>query len=188
MTSSTRPDAAAPDAGSTVGEVIPSNLDDPDVQVPDVAGTELGDPDALILDAVRALARASRLLERASSELSLAHYRVLVAIASGDVRATRIAARLAVGKPAISAAVESLVQRGLLARSMVQGDQRAAALHLTPSGRALLDRVEAAMAAQLAGLSAHVPEPRQLFESLVWLDAAIEADLAERSAAGGRAR
>lgn len=173
MTSSTRPDAAAPDAGSMVGEVTPTSADD---------------PDPLLLDAVRALARASRLLERASRELSLAHYRVLVAIASGDVRATRIAARLAVGKPAISAAVESLCQRGLLDRSVVEGDQRAAALHLTPSGRAVLDRVEAAMAGQLDELSAHIPEPRQLFESLVWLDAAIEADLAERAATRGGAR
>ncbi|MCL2393163.1 MAG: MarR family winged helix-turn-helix transcriptional regulator [Acidimicrobiaceae bacterium] len=173
MTSSTRPDAAAPDAGSTVDEVTPPSLDD---------------PDPLLLAAVRALARASRLLERASSELSLAHYRVLAAIASGDVRATRIAARLAVGKPAISAAVESLCQRGLLARSVVKGDQRAAALHLTPSGRAVLDRVEAEMTRQLSELSTHMPEPRQLFESLVWLDAAIEADLAERAATRGGTR
>ncbi len=63
-------------------------------------------------DAVRALARASRVLERASSELSLAHYRVLSAIASGDERGSRIAARLALGKPTVSAAVESLCQRG----------------------------------------------------------------------------
>lgn len=174
MTSPTRPDAAAPDAGSMVGEVTPVAADE---------------PDPLIVDAVRALARASRLLERASSELSLAHYRVLAAIASGDVRATRIAARLAVGKPAISAAVESLCQRGLLARSVVEGDQRAAALHLTPSGRVLLDRVEAAMGERLRELAAaHIPEPRQLFESLVWLDAAIEADLAERASTRGGAR
>jgi DNA-binding MarR family transcriptional regulator len=173
MTSSTRPDAAAPDAGSTVGEVTPNSVDD---------------PDPLILDAVRALARASRLLERATSELSLAHYRVLAAIASGDVRATRIAARLAVGKPAISAAVESLCQRGLLERSVVEGDQRAAALHLTPTGRAVLDRVETAMTRQLDELSIHIPEPRQLYESLVWLEAAIEADQAARAVTRGGAR
>jgi DNA-binding MarR family transcriptional regulator len=173
MTSPTRPDAAAPDAGSMVGEVTTSPGDD---------------PDPLLLGAVRALARASRLLERASSELSLAHYRVLAAIASGDVRATRIATRLAVGKPAISAAVESLCQRGLLARSVVKGDQRAAALHLTPSGREVLDRVEGAMTRQLAELSAFIPDPRQLFESLVWLDAAIEADLTERTAPRASAR
>src|ERR1700722_4197232 len=90
-----------------------------------------------IIEAVRALSRVSRLLERASGELSLSHYRVLSAIASGDQRASRVAARLAVGKPTISASVESLCQRGLLARSAVDGDHRAAALHLTAAGEAV---------------------------------------------------
>ena len=80
---------------------------------------------------MRGLARAARILERVSGELSLAHYRVLSAIAGGDERASRVAERLALGKPAVSAAVESLSQRGLIARSEVAGDQRAAALRLT---------------------------------------------------------
>ncbi len=71
------------------------------------------------VDAVRALARATRVLERASGELSLAHYRVLSAIASGEKRASRVAERLAIGKPTVSAAVEALAQRGLLLRSAV---------------------------------------------------------------------
>src|ERR1700728_2063445 len=74
-------------------------------------------------EAVRALARATRILERGSGELSLAHYRVLSAIASGDERASRVAKRLAIGKPTVSAAVEALAQRGLLVRSAVDGDQ-----------------------------------------------------------------
>lgn len=176
MTSSISPDAAAPDAGTTIDEVTsslpdPANLSDPGTQ----------ERDQLALQAVRGLARAFRLLERASDELSLAHYRVLSAIASGDVRATRIAARLAVGKPAISAAVESLCQRGLLARSVVEGDQRAAALNLTPAGHAVLDRVETSMTAQLSTLAPHVPDAEQLYRSLAWLDAAIEADLATQA-------
>src|ERR1700722_18822054 len=105
-----------------------------------------------IVEAVRALSRASRLLERASGELSLSHYRVLSAIASGDERASRVAARLAVGKPTISATVESLCQRGLIARSIVAGDHRAAALRLTAEGVALLSRVEAEMVARLEDL------------------------------------
>ena len=96
------------------------------------------------LEAVRALARASSVLERASSDLSLAHYRVLSAIAAGDHRATRIAAKLAIGKPAVSATVESLRQRGLLQTSGVAGDNRATALALTPDGEALLQQVLAA--------------------------------------------
>ena len=140
-------------------------------------------------DAVRALARASRVLERASSELSLAHYRVLSAIASGDERGSRIAARLALGKPTVSAAVESLCQRGLLVRAGVEGDQRVAALRLTPDGEAVLGRAEEEMIRRIDDLSARTPEPAQLLQSLVWLGDAIDQVVADRwagPAGGGR--
>ena len=134
------------------------------------------------IDAVRALARASRVLERASGELSLAHYRVLAAIASGDERASRVANRLAIGKPTVSAAVEALAQRGLLVRSAVDDDQRVAVLHLTPEGQALLARVEAKMISRIDDLCARTPDPDQLMESLVWLGAAIDDWQAQRMA------
>src|SRR5256885_8721907 len=78
--------------------------------------------------AVRALARASSVLERASSELSLAHYRVLAAISSGSAMASRIADRLAVGKPTISAAVEALERRGVPGGPALAGGPRGAAV------------------------------------------------------------
>src|SRR5579875_679265 len=110
------------------------------------------------LEAVRALARASSVLERASSDLSLAHYRVLSAIAAGDHRATRIAAKLAIGKPAVSATVESLRQRGLLLTSGVEGDNRATALTLTPEGEALLQQVEGSLLERMDDLCARTPD------------------------------
>ena len=134
------------------------------------------------IEAVRALARATRVLERASGELSLAHYRVLAAIASGDERASRVANRLAIGKPTVSAAVEALAQRGLLVRSAVDGDQRVAVLHLTPEGQALLARVEAEMIRRLDELCGRTPDPDRLMESLVWLGAAIDDWQAQRAA------
>lgn len=134
------------------------------------------------VEAVRALARATRVLERASGELSLAHYRVLSAIASGDERASRVAERLAIGKPTVSASVDALVQRGLLLRSGVDGDQRVAALHLTPEGRALLARVEAEMIRRIDDLSGRTPDPDRLMESLIWLGAAIDDQQSQRAA------
>jgi DNA-binding MarR family transcriptional regulator len=134
------------------------------------------------VDAVRALARATRVLERASGELSLAHYRVLSAIASGDERASRVANRLAIGKPTVSAAVEALAQRGLLIRSTVDGDQRVAVLHLTPEGEALLARVEAEMIRRIDDLAGRTPDPDRLMESLVWLGTAIDDRQAQRAA------
>ncbi|HEX4223148.1 MAG TPA: MarR family winged helix-turn-helix transcriptional regulator [Pseudonocardiaceae bacterium] len=142
------------------------------------------------VDAVRALARAARVLERASGELSLPHYRVLSAIAAGDERASRVAERLALGKPAVSAAVEALSQRGLIARSEVVGDQRAAALRLTDAGHSLLEDVETHMLERFAELRDRTPDGDRLVESLVWLGAAIEEVAEERMATrrrgGGR--
>jgi DNA-binding MarR family transcriptional regulator len=127
-----------------------------------------------MVEAVRALARASRVLERASGELSLGHYRILSAIAAGDERASRVAARLAIGKPTVSAAVESLGQRGLIVRSGVEGDQRAATLRLTSAGAQLLARVEAELIRRLDGLLERTSDPERVLESLVWLGDAIE--------------
>lgn len=139
--------------------------------------TESGTP----AEAVRALARASRIMERASGELSLAHYRVLAAIASGDERASRIAARLALGKPTISASVESLCQRGLLTRG-VEVDQRVAVLRLTDAGRAVLEGVETEMISRLEALRERLPGGDHLIESLVWLGRAIDEEMAQRLA------
>jgi DNA-binding MarR family transcriptional regulator len=144
--------------------------------------------DPELIEAVRALARASRFLERASDELSLAHYRVLAAIASGDERASRVATRLAIGRPTISAAVDALCLRGLLARVGVKGDQRATALHLTEAGTALLDRVEAAMTERLEQLRTRTVDDDQLVAALIALGAAMDEVQAERVARVGPAK
>jgi DNA-binding MarR family transcriptional regulator len=136
------------------------------------------------VEAVRALARASRLLERWSGEVNLAHYRVLAAIAAGDQRASRIATKLALGKPTISASVESLCQRGLLARAEVAGDQRADALELTEQGARLLDSVEATMATWVDDLCARTPDGEQVLRALIWMGQAIEQMAAERCSQG----
>ena len=132
--------------------------------------------------AVRGLARASRILERASDELSLAHFRVLSAVADGDERASRLAQRLALGKPAVSVAVDALCARGLMARAGVSGDLRAAALSVTAEGAAVLERVEAAMIVRLEELSAQVPDRERLPDALARLGEAIDALRAERGA------
>ena len=121
------------------------------------------------LEAIRALARASSVLERSSTELSLAHYRVLSAVASGQERASHVARNLALGKPAVSAAVDSLRRRGLLDRFEVEGDQRASTLRLTAAGERLLDEVESEMRERLRDLCGRTPDGERLLEALVWL-------------------
>lgn len=139
--------------------------------------------DADLLAAVRALARASRLLERASEDLSLAHYRVLAAIAAGDARASRLARRLALGKPTISAAVESLAARGYLRRSEVREDQRAVALDITESGRTALAATEQAMVRQLVELLAHADDRDAIVAALDGIGVALDRLVATRTAA-----
>jgi DNA-binding MarR family transcriptional regulator len=140
------------------------------------ADARAGDADR---EAVRALVRLSRMLERACPELSLPHYRVLAAVADGDERASRVAARLALGKPTISASVDALCRRGLLHRDEVANDQRAAALRLTPAGATLLAEAEAAMTARLAGVTAHTRRGADARDGLTRLGAGLDRLVAE---------
>ena len=130
--------------------------------------------------AVRALARLSRVVERASTELNLAHYRVLSAVAAGDQRASRLAARLALGKPAVSSAVDALCKRGLLLRTEAEEDQRAVTLSLTAAGQGLLDGVEAEMFRRIDELCALTPDGDRVLESLVWLGDALDESYPRR--------
>ncbi|CUU60647.1 DNA-binding transcriptional regulator, MarR family [Parafrankia irregularis] len=137
------------------------------------------------VDSVRTVTRLSRVLERSLDGLSLAQYRVLAQIAAGDERASRIAHRLALGKPAVSAAVESLRQRGLLSRGSVDEDRRAVALALTDEGRAVFDAAERAMATRLQEIIARTADPDGAVAVLRQLGAAVEELMSER-AAGNR--
>lgn len=131
--------------------------------------------------AVLTLARLARVLERrCGDELSLSHFRVLAAVAGGDERASRVASRLALGKPAVSAAVESLVGRGWLRRSDVLGDQRAIRLSLTPAGRRVLDRAEADMSAAIGAIAGHTDDPAGTLAAVVRLGDGLDAYLEQR--------
>ena len=133
-------------------------------------------------EAVRALVRVSRLLERAAPDLSLPHYRVLAAIASGDERASGVAARLALGKPTISASVDALCRRGLVVREDIVTDHRAAALRVTADGAAVLAATEAAMTNELDAVLGHTDRAAEIVEALAALGAGLDAAIAERSA------
>lgn len=145
------------------------------------------DPDASLalegaIEAVRAVTRASRTMERAAGGLSLAHYRVLAAVAAGDERASRVAARLALGKPTVSATVEALCSKGLLARAEVAGDQRVVQLSLTTEGEALLDEVEEEMVRNLMGLAERTGRTEEVIGALVALGQALDEKMVERKA------
>lgn len=132
--------------------------------------------------AVRALVRLSRLMERGSGELSLAQYRVLAAVAEGDERASHVARRLALGKPTISASVDALCRRGLLIRETAADDQRVSPLRLTADGGVALREAETAMLARLDAVLAHTADARDAVAALNRLAAGLDALVAERHA------
>lgn len=134
------------------------------------------------VQAVRALARLARALERSSGDLNLAHYRVLAAVADGDERASRVAERLALGKPTVSAAVESLCGRGLLARQVSGDDRRVATLSPTPAGEAALAEVEEVMVGRIDEILARTEDPDAVVAALAQVGVALDQIAAERAA------
>lgn len=133
--------------------------------------------------AVRALVRVSRALERTLGELSLPHYRVLAAVSAGEEIAARVAERLALGRPAVSAAVAALCDRGFLVRVDVEADQRAEGLRLTESGWEALERADAVMAGELRAITGKLQDPAEVIEALAQLNEAVSARYADRRSA-----
>lgn len=132
--------------------------------------------------------RLARVLERnTGDELSLAQYRTLGSLLTGDERASQLASRLAVPKPTLTALIDSLVARGLVTREGVVGDRRVVRLSITPEGRAAHGRVEANLAVAFDDLLDRCPDPAVVLEGLDGLRQALDARFAELVAEEDRA-
>lgn len=114
-------------------------------------------------DLARAVARLSRLVERAleTPGLTLPQYRVLGFLSLGPVAAARLAERLTVSRPTITAVVDGLVARGLVARSRTATDRRQVDHALTPAGHEALAAADESVGARLAELLAVLPVERR---------------------------
>jgi DNA-binding MarR family transcriptional regulator len=93
-----------------------------------------------------------------------------------------VAARLALGKPTISASVDALCRRGLLVREQNMDDQRVVGLRLTPLGSAALEEAETAMLARFDAVLRHADDPDRTVDALAGLAAAQDRLSAERLA------
>jgi len=133
-----------------------------------------------LTEAVRAVVRVARMLEHAATELTLPQYRLLVMVSCGDQRASKLAGRLALSKPTVTAVVDGLVERGFLARSEVSGDRRAVDLSLTEPGRAALAATDFAMGTRLALVLGRCDDPRAAEAGLAQLAAAVTKVVAEQ--------
>jgi DNA-binding MarR family transcriptional regulator len=129
----------------------------------------LVDPDVL------ALAWTARVLERACIDITLPQYRLLAFIVRGEERASNLAEQLALARPTVSAAIDTLVERGLLERTAIDGDRRAIRLTITEDGRAQLSSAQDAMRARLDDVLAHVDDPDLVTAALAQLATGLAA-------------
>jgi DNA-binding MarR family transcriptional regulator len=124
--------------------------------------------------AVLTVMRLFRALERVDTGMTPQQYRILKLAGVGGERSARLAERLAVAKPTLTAIADSLVAAGYAQRETEAGDRRVVRLCLTAMGRAALERADAAYAGWLRALLGETSDAAGVLEALRDLDAAME--------------
>jgi DNA-binding MarR family transcriptional regulator len=125
------------------------------------------------IGALLAVLRITRVLERIDAGISPQQYRMLKLIGLGGERSARLADRLAVAKPTLTATADSLVAAGLACREAEPGDRRVVRLHLTQAGRAAVQQADAAYASWFGSLLDHTGRREQIVADLLKLDDAM---------------
>jgi DNA-binding MarR family transcriptional regulator len=121
--------------------------------------------------AVLTVMRLFRALERVDTGLSPQQYRILKLAGAGGERSARLAERLAVAKPTLTATADGLVAAGYAQREAEPGDRRVC---LTAAGRAALERADAAYADWLGPLLGATGDTAGVLEAFRDLDAAMD--------------
>jgi DNA-binding MarR family transcriptional regulator len=125
-------------------------------------------------EAVLTVMRLFRALERVDTGLTPQQYRILKLAGAGGERSARLAERLAVAKPTLTATADGLVAAGYAQREAEAGDRRVVRLSLTASGRTALERADAAYADWLGPLLAATGDVAGVLEAFRDLDAAMD--------------
>src|SRR6202046_1664459 len=123
---------------------------------------------------VMILLRLFRALERVDTDLTPQQYRILKLAGAGGERSARLAERVAVAKPTLTATADGLVAAGYARRDAEPGDRRVVRLCLTAAGHDALDRADTAYTRWLDQLLAHAPPPDQLLHALDVLSQAMD--------------
>jgi DNA-binding MarR family transcriptional regulator len=137
-------------------------------------------------DAVEALLtilRVTRVLDRIEAGVSPQQYRILKLIGEGGERSARLADKLAVARPTLTATADSLVAAGLACREAEPGDRRVVRLRLTEAGQAAVARADVAYAEWFGGLLDHTGQREQIVTDLLLLDTAMTERRRARTAA-----
>lgn len=123
---------------------------------------------------VMILLRLVRALERVDTDLTPQQYRILKLSGAGGERSAKLAERLAVAKPTLTATADGLVAAGYARRDAEPGDRRVVRLCLTDQGRAALDRADAAYGQWLDQLLTETGVPDQVLRALDALNEAMD--------------
>ncbi|HVX42771.1 MAG TPA: MarR family transcriptional regulator [Mycobacteriales bacterium] len=144
--------------------------------------------DPQLRTAIRVLVRLSRVLVHTDTGLTVPQYRTLALISRGEEHASRVAERLAVAKPTVTAMVDGLVAAGLLERIADPRDRRATKLRLTAAGEQALARADAVLCERLGPVFAGVSDRDRLLELFAELGEALDRDRADRRERRSRRR
>ena len=140
----------------------------------------------------RALGRTAAWLAKqvelglAAVDLSIPQYRILGMLDESSAVSSRLAERLAVRPPTITAVVDGLVARGLVERRTVEGDRRRVDLVLTAEGHRVLGAADAAVDDRLHEITDALGDPATTEEAFSGLVAWRSALVAYRKARWGR--
>jgi DNA-binding MarR family transcriptional regulator len=160
-----------------------------DEQAADHSGAEQDLDEQTAARAVLTVLRLFRALERVDTGLTPQQYRILKLAGAGGERSARLAERLAVAKPTLTATADGLVAAGYAQREAELGDRRVVRLCLTATGRAALERADSAYAGWLSPLLGAAGDRAEMLQALQTLDAAMDerrrARLAERGVTSG---
>jgi DNA-binding MarR family transcriptional regulator len=132
---------------------------------------------------VMILLRLFRALERVDTDLTPQQYRILKLAGAGGERSAKLAERLAVAKPTLTATADGLVAAGYARRDAEPGDRRVVRLCLTESGRDAVCRADAAYGRWLEQLLAETAQPDQVLHALDLLNEAMDEVRRARHAA-----
>ncbi|MGZ4762257.1 MAG: MarR family winged helix-turn-helix transcriptional regulator [Ilumatobacteraceae bacterium] len=132
-------------------------------------------------DPTLTIARLCRVLEcNASADLTLPQYRVLGLLAGGDERASLLASRVSVAKPTLTSIVDSLFERGFVAREIPDEDRRSVSLSITTAGRTALANAAAEFREVLDEVLVECTDPERVLDALGALRDALDERWARR--------
>ena len=123
---------------------------------------------------VMILLRLFRALERVDTDLTPQQYRILKLAGAGGERSARLAERLAVAKPTLTAIADGLVAAGYARRETEPADRRVVRLCLTESGHAAVERADAAYGQWLDQILARTSEREAALHALDALNEAMD--------------